>query len=308
MTVQQTLRLCAMLLAMAPVLVKAQSPTDGLLMKKRELCNLLQYNQSNWSEYWQGTTKRSNSNLGTVTNQNVMLMSAYGITNKLNALVALPWVRTSSDVSYLQGQRGIQDLSLWLKWQPCQIKMGKNELRFQTTGGLSTPASNYFADFLPFSIGLKSKTASLRAIAHFTTGMGIYVTAQAGHTWRSNVHLNRDSYLYQNELIYSNEVPVPNWFDATVRLGILKPKFQIEFWGDRSTGLTGDDIRYNDGPMLTNKMQATSVGAWAKYWVIKQLAVSVGGSSVLNGRNVGQSTGWNAGIFYLVDFNKKASN
>ena len=283
-----------------PLFAQAQSPTDGLLMQKRQWCTLLQYNQGEWSNYWEGTNKRSNSNLGTVTNQNVLLMSAYGITNKLNLMAALPWVKTGSTVSYLQGQKGLQDVALWLKWQPYQLKLGSSELRFQTTGGVSTPASDYFADFLPFSIGLKCRTASLRAIAHFTTAKGFYSTVQAGHSWRSGVKLNRDAYLYNGELIYSDEVPVPNFFDATLRVGILKTKFQAELWADRGACIGGDDIRYNDGPMLTNKMQATTAGAWFKYWIVKQLAVSVGGSYVLQGRNMGQSTALNGGVFYLI--------
>ncbi len=280
---------------------QAQSPTDGLLMQKRQLCNLLQYNYSSWDQYWQGTEKRSNSNIGTVSNQSILLMSAYGITDKLNVMAALPWVKTGSSVSYLQGQRGVQDFSLWLKWQPLQFKLGNNELRFQTTGGFTIPASDYIVDFLPFSIGQKCRMATLRAIAHFTMKNGLYATAQAGHAWRSNVDLNRDSYYYNGQLYYSDKVPVPNFVDGTVRIGMLKSKFQAEIWADRGICLTGDDIRYNDMPYLTNRMQATSTGGFVKYWATKHLALSVGGAYVLQGRNMGQSTTFNGGLFYLFN-------
>lgn len=293
------LKLTVLLLALWSVKTLAQSPTDGLLMQKRQWCNVLQYTNSSWSEYWEGTNKRSNLNLGTVTNQSVLLMSAYGITNKLNVMAALPWIRTGSSASYLQGQSGIQDFALWLKWQAYEIKMGSSALKFQTTGGVSVPASQYQTDFLPFSIGLKCKMASLRGIVHFTTAKGWYATAQAGHSWRSDVKIDRDAYIYNNQLIYGNRVPTPNFFDATLRLGILRPKFQAELWAERGACLSGDDIRYNEGPMLTNKMQATSTGAWAKYWITRQFAVSAGGAYVLQGRNVGQSTAINGGIFYM---------
>jgi hypothetical protein len=286
-------------LLLLPGFMAAQMPNDGLMMARKELCTVLQYSNSQWSEYWEGTLLRSNSNLGNVSNQNLMLMSAYGITDKVNALVALPWIRTNADASYLSGQSGIQDLSLWLKWQALTQKLGKGELRLQTTGGLSAPLTNYPADFMPLSIGLHSKTASLRAILHYAAGNDLYATAQAGHTWRSNVAVDRDSYIYNGELFYTDEAVVPNFLDATFRFGILKPKFQAEILLDHGTGLTGDDIRYNDAPFLTNKMQATSAGVWGKYWFGK-LAVSAGVSQVLAGRNAGKSTAWNAGVFYLL--------
>ncbi len=290
-----------------PMLLKAQAPNDGLLMSKGELCNLLQWTDSRWDEYWEGQNLRSNSNLGTVTNQNAMLMSAYGITDRLNVLFALPWVRTDASASYLSGQTGIQDMSLWVKWQPLKWTLGKNELSIQTTGGVSSPLTNYAPDFQPLSIGFHAQTASLRGIVHFYTGFGGYVTAQAGHTWRSNVKLDRDSYLLHNDQIESDEAITPNWFDGMLRLGVLKTKFQAEVWGGYMTGTSGDDIRYNDAPALTNKMQAMQAGIWGKYWFTPKLALSAGYSQVLDGRNVGKSTAWNAGVFYLVNIGKKTT-
>lgn len=282
----------------------AQSPGDGLLMNKRQMCTMLQYNQSSWQSYWEGDLKRTNDNIGTITNQSVMLMSVYGITDRLNFMFALPWVRTSSDVSYLEGQSGIQDISVWIKWQPWQFRAGGGTFKFQTTGGLSSPASGYFVDFLPLSLGLRSKTASLRGIVHFAADKGFYGTFQAGHTWRSDVKLDRDAYLFHNEIIYSDHAPAPNWFDATLRVGFLNKRWQTEIWGESATGLSGDDIRYNSAPQITNKMQYRAAGAFVKYWLNKQWALQAGGSYVLDGRNIGQSTAFNGAVFYLIEWSK----
>ncbi|MCY7327482.1 MAG: hypothetical protein LH618_02910, partial [Saprospiraceae bacterium] len=70
----------------------AQTPNDALMMSKHQWCMLGQYTHSSWDEYWQGETKRSNSNLGTVVNQNALLMAAYGLTNRLNVLVGAPYI------------------------------------------------------------------------------------------------------------------------------------------------------------------------------------------------------------------------
>jgi hypothetical protein len=285
--------------------VKAQTPNDGLMMARHNWCSMLQYSHSSWNEYWEGTDRRVNANIGTVSTQSVMLMTNYGISDRLNVLAAVPYIRTDSDVSYLNGQSGVQDLSVWVKFQPLEHYFSTSVFRLQVTGGLSTPVSKYVPDFQPFSIGLQSKTASLRAILHYKMDKGWYATAQAGHTWRSNAICDRDAFLYHNELIYSNEAPVPNMVDATGRLGFITDKIQAEVNYEYFTGLTGDDIRYNDAPFVTNKMQASSVGAFVKYH-FGPLALQAGASQVFSGRNVGRSTTYSGAVFYIFQLPKKA--
>ncbi len=286
----------------------AQTPNDGIMMPERNWCNMLQYSHSSWDEYWEGPNKRSNANIGTITTQSVMLMTNYGISDRLNILAGVPYIRTASDVSYLDGQSGVQDLSVWMKYQAYghTFKSGSMFKAF-ATGGVSIPVSNYVPDFLPFSIGLQSKTASLRGILHFSLKNGLYATAQGGHTWRSNMKTDREAYLFHNDLIYSNEVVVPNMVDASGRLGFLNKKFQAELWYDYFTGLSGDDIRYNDMPFPCNKMQAASAGVFAKYY-FGHLAISASANQVLSGRNVGLGTTFTGAVFYFFELSKKAAS
>ena len=279
----------------------AQTPTDGLMMPNGQLCILGQYTNSKWENYWEGETKRSNLNLGSLSTQSALLMANYGVTKNLNAMIGLPYIWTSADVSYITGQKGLQDLSVFLKYQALEKKALGGAFKVQATGGLSTPVSNYTPDLLPFSIGLHSKTASLRAILNYTADFGLYVTAQAGHTWRSTTKADRDAYLFNNELIYSDEMPVPNVFDYSARLGFIKPRFQAEVWYDAFTGLSGDDIRYNEAPQATNKMAAGQAGVFAKYFVIKELGILASVSQVLSGRNTGEALTWTVGATYFMN-------
>lgn len=294
----QQLYVTAALLAVLSSTAFAQSPTDAITMPKGVLCVLGQYSNATWDEYWEGENKRSNLNIGTFVNQSAMLMANYGITDNLNVMAGLPYIWTSSD-SYLQGQRNIQDLSVWVKYQALALESDFGTFRAQATAGASVPMSNYVPDFLPFSIGIQSKTASLRGILNYTTKMGLYATAQVGHTWRSNTKLDRDSYLYNGKWYETDEVPVPNMVDATGRLGYYSPRIQAELWFDYFTATSGDDIRYNDMPFPTNKMQATSTGLYAKYFIWQGLAVQASYGQVLSGRNVGQSTMFSGGVSYL---------
>lgn len=287
--------------------LSAQMPNDGIMMSKHQLCILGQYSHSSWDKYWEGDNKRSNANLGTFTGQSAMIMGNYGITDRLNVLLGLPYIWTEGSATYLQGQRGIQDLSAWLKYHPIALKTSAGVFNVMATGGLSTPLTKYVNDFLPFSIGLGAKTASLRGILNYTFEFGLYATAQGGHTWRSNITIDRDAYLYNNQLYYTDEVPVPHVADGSFRLGFIKPRFQTELWIERSACTDGDDIRYNDAPFPTNKMSATAAGWFGKGFITKQLALQVAVSKVLNGRNAGQATTIAAGATYFFSLGRTAT-
>lgn len=294
------LSLCCLLLCSSAY---AQMPTDGLMMPKGQLCILGQYTNSSWENYWEGESKRSNLNIGTFSMQSAMVMGNYGITKNLNAMLGVPFVWTGSD-SYITGQKGLQDLSVFLKYQALEADVAGGQFKVQATGGLSTPVSNYTPDLLPFSLGLHSQTASVRAILNYTADMGLYVTAQAGHTWRSNTTIDHNSYLFDNKLIYSDVMPVPNVFDYSARLGFIKTRFQAELWYDSFTGLSGDDIRYNEMPQATNKMAASQVGVYGKFFVTKRLAFLATLSQVLSGRNVGEALTWSVGTTYFLNVNE----
>ncbi|MFN7325396.1 MAG: hypothetical protein ACK5SQ_02320 [Chitinophagales bacterium] len=296
--------LIIVLLFLLPPRLEGQTPTDGLMMARRDLCTVVQFNHTQWDQYWEGDRLRSNANFGTIYQRQLQAMSAFGISDRLNALISLPWVQTGATNTYLNGQRGIQDLSVWLKWRLLNRSILGGSLQLFTTGGLSSPVTDYVADYMPLNIGMQSRTSSLRLIAHYQLPIGIYSTAQAGHTWRSNVEIDRNAFIFFDKLYYTNNVPVPNLADATLRLGLLKSRFQVEGWLEGSTGLSGDDMRYNEAPFLTNKMQAITYGFWGRYWIGK-LAVSANYGQVLSGRNVGKATSFGAGIFYLVHLEKK---
>ena len=72
------------LLAWLPAALHAQSIDDGIMMRKHELFTGFVYSHDRWDEYWEGSLKRSNGNIGTVTTQTSTWSANYGITNRLN--------------------------------------------------------------------------------------------------------------------------------------------------------------------------------------------------------------------------------
>jgi hypothetical protein len=283
----------------------AQTDIDGLMMEKGALCIGPMAGYSSWKSYWEGTLKRENLNMGKVSTTMYSIMGNYGITNKLNVLFGLPYIKTKASAGQLKGLKGIQDFSLWVKWKVYSKKMGQGRLSLFAIGGYSLPASNYTADFLPMSIGLESKNLSLRAMADYQRGSW-FGTVSGTYIRRSNIEIDRTAY-YTTEVHYSNEVKMPDAVSFNVRAGYRNKGLILEAVGENWTTLDGFDITRNNMPFPSNKMNATRVGFNFKYEMPfhPQLSLTGNAFTTVAGRNVGQSTGFNAGIFYVIDFSKK---
>jgi hypothetical protein len=294
-----------MLLILQPSRLRAQTDEDAIMMTKNNFCVGGTYSYSSWTDYWEGTFKRNNQNLGTVSTRMLGLMGNYGISDKLNVLVSAPYVWTHASAGTLHGQHGVQDLSAWIKWLALEKNLGKGVLSLYALGGASIPLTNYIADFLPLSIGLQSKTLSGRIMADYQQG-NFFVTASGTYTWRSNITIDQDAY-YTTQEYLTNQVQMPDQAFVNIRAGYRSDRWILEAILDNMTTLGGFDIRKNDMPFPGNKMNATMAGAHVKYttpWV-RGLSVNGDASFTLAGRNVGQATTIDIGVFYIFDFSRK---
>ncbi|MEO5684222.1 MAG: hypothetical protein ABIQ88_16395 [Chitinophagaceae bacterium] len=290
--------------------VNAQTDADAIMMTKNNFCVGGMYSYSSWKNYWEGTLKRDNQNLGTVSTQMIGVMGNYGISSKLNVLFSLPYVQTKSSAGTLHGQKGIQDLSLWVKWMPFEKQVGPGTLSIYGVAGLSFPASGYVCDYLPLSIGLRSTNVTLRAMADYQAG-SFFATVSGSYVLRSNVKIDRTSY-YTTEMHYSNKVEMPDAAQWNVRLGYRTSRMIAEALVGQGYTLGGFDITRNNMPFPSNKMNMTTAGVSLKYNLkaVDGLSLIAGGNYTLAGRNVGQATAVNGGIFYILAFkgHKKATD
>lgn len=287
-------------------IAKAQTDIDAIMMEKNAFCVGPMYGYSSWKNYWEGTLKRDNENLGKVSTQMYSIMGNYGITRKLNALFSVPYLKTKASAGTLHGMDGIQDLSLFLKWRPLQKKIDDGRFSLFTIGGISFPLGNYTPDFLPMSIGLRSKTASVRIMADYEQG-NFFGTVSGTYVFRSNIKIDRTSY-YTTEMHYTNEVEMPDAANFNLRAGFRNYRLIAEAVVNNWTTLGGFDITRNNMPFPSNKMNATMVGANVKYVIpsLPQLSVVAGGMYTVAGRNVGQATTIYGSFFYVFDFSSKS--
>lgn len=301
---KQTLIISVYLLLFSAA-IKAQTDIDGVMMEKNALCIGPMAGYSSWKNYWEGSLKRENLNLGRVSTTMYSIMGNYGITSKLNVMFSLPYVKTKASAGQLAGQDGLQDLSFWIKWKAYSKKTGAGRLSIFALGGFSFPVSGYTADYLPMSIGLESKNLLLRGMMDYQRGIW-FGTASATYVRRSNIEIDRDAY-YTTEMHYSNEVEMPDVASYNIRAGYRDKGAYAELFLDGWKTLGGFDINRNNMPFPSNEMNATRLGFNFKYPMPFKPSLAVTGNvfATVAGRNMGQSTGFNAGIFYVLDLSKK---
>ncbi len=294
-----------LLLLLQSTVLRAQTDEDAIMMSKNNFCVGGTYSHNSWNEYWEGTFKRKNLNLGTVSTQMVSLMGNYGISDKLNVMVGAPYVWTHATAGTLHGQHGIQDLSAWLKYLALEQKAGKGVFSVYVLGGASIPLTNYVSDYLPLAIGLHSKTLSGRLMVDYQRG-NFFATASGTYTWSSDITIDQNAY-YTTSLHLTNRVDMPNMAAENLRVGYRSDRMIIEALASNMNTLGGFDIRKNDMPFPSNKMNSTTAGAHVKYSfkAVDGLSLNAEGDYTLAGRNVGQATAFDIGVFYILDFSRK---
>jgi len=296
----------AILMILSVGAVKAQTPNDGLMMPAKTYCTGFLYTHDQWSKYWEGTLKRDNLNIGKLTTQSVMYYGVYGINKKVNLMVMAPYVWTKASMGTLHPMEGVQDLTLAAKYNFLKVEAGPGKFTSFVTGSFATPLSNYSVDFFPLSIGMGTTNLAARYTMNYAMKNGFYANASAGYTWRSNIKLDRSSYYTNGEYYNTNEVQMPNVFDFIVDLGYHTGPLQAEVFYSQMNTLGGGDIRRQDMPFVSNKMNASKVGGLIMYYLPwpKYLAVRLTGNYVVAGRNVGQTTSLTGGLMYTFFFSK----
>jgi hypothetical protein len=281
--------------------LRAQTPEDGFLMPRRALGMGVTYAHDSWKEYWEGELKRTNGNIGTLTTRSVAWMAVYGVTGRLTVLATVPYVWTSANQGTSRGLGGIQDLTVVAKLGLLVTPLTESgELSAIAVAAATVPASNYSPDILPFSIGLGCRRASGRLTLSFQSRAGWFVNGSAAYTWRDNVTLDRPAYFTENQLYLADEVAMPAVFDYAVSVGYRRGRLTLPLAVSRQRTLGGGDIRRQDAPFVSNRMDFVRVEGTAMYALPVPLVIRVGVSRVVSGRNVGRSTTVSGGLMYLV--------
>ena len=279
----------------------AQTSDDGLMIPKRTLAAGVVYAHDSWDQYWEGTLKRTNGNIGTLTTQSTTLVGAYGVTERLGLIASLPYVRTHASQGVLHDLKGFQDLNITAKLR----LLGTGPTRHGALNAFiaaraAVPVGDYTPDFYPLSIGTAGRRASGHLTLDYQSNSVWFANASAAYMWCSNVRLNRNAYYTNGQLYLTNEVVMPNVLDYTLSAGFNRGNWRVPVTLVQQRTLGGGDIRRQDMPFVSNRMDYVRLGGGVMYGLPKNFAVQLGAAHVLSGRNVGQSTTFTSGLMYAL--------
>jgi hypothetical protein len=279
----------------------AQTIDDGIMMAKRALQAGDLYSYDSWDRYWEGALERANGNIGTVTTQANIWTANYGISDRFNVIGTVPYVWTDASQGVLHGIQGLQDLTLAGKYKFYEKTFqGANYLRAITVAAAGIPLTNYNPELPPLSIGSGSTRFSWRGTLNYQSSPGWFLNGSGSYTWRSAVTLDRPYYFTDDEFVMSDQADMPNTFDYVASLGYMKGGLMTAFSFSQLRTLGGGDIRRQDMPFVSNRMNASRVGGMimAPIPKLRPLAYHLAAAYTVNGRNVGRATTFTAGILY----------
>jgi hypothetical protein len=288
--------------------VNAQTETDALMIPKNYFCAAGIYTHNSWDHYWEGTFKRENLNLGTISSNVYAVGGNYGLSNRVNVMFMIPYIKTNASAGTLRGQSGVQDISLAVKWLAVKQEVGRGLLSLHAIVSGVIPVGNYQADFLPLSLGMQTKSIALRGLVNYQVGR-FFVAGAGQYVRKDNITIDRDSY-YTTEMHYTNQVAMPNATNFLFSTGYRSLKFNAEATLTKVNTIGGFDITKNNMPFPSNNMDATLAGGVFKYMFqsIAGLELTAGGNYVLKGRNVGQNLSVFGGVYYVFSVKKDKSD
>lgn len=286
----------------------AQTIDDGIMISKLKYCTGVFYSYDYYDHYWEGSLNRVNGNIGTVTTRNIQYIGNYGVTDHLDLIVNVPYVYTTASKGVLHGQSGWQDLTIAAKLKAISVPVKRwGALRALAVVSGTLPMTNYTPDDMPVSIGPHSKTLTGRATLNYLGRNGLYLNGGSAYTFRNNVTLDRSFYYTNGQLTFSNQVALPNQFDYNVSAGYRKNDTTLtaNFSAQETRG--GGDIRQQDVPFVSNRVNFKKIGATLTYPLPRVRAMQYWFiySNTFDGRNVGQSNTFTSGFLYTFDFNRR---
>jgi hypothetical protein len=281
--------------------VRAQTIDDHIMIPGRAIETGNVYSHDSWDQYWEGTLKRRNGNVGEVTTESNVWTANYGLTDRLNVIGMVPYVWTQASQGVLHGIDGFQDLTVAAKWNVLDkpwASYGSWKAFAVLSAGM--PMTDYNPELLPLSIGLGSTRLSWRGTMNFQSNPGWFLTGTTAFTWRSEVQLDRPYFFTDDEFVTSDQVDMPNVADYTGSAGYLKNGFMTSVSFTQQRTLGGGDIRRQDMPFVSNRMNFFRGSAMVMHPVprLRNMAGQFAIGHTFDGRNVAESTTLTFGVVY----------
>ena len=250
-----------------------QGPINGFMPKPGQLDAAFTYSQETFDTFFDEDGKKTSRNID-ATSYNIFL--EYGADERTAIILTAPYIMNDED------NRGWQDAGLWLKYRNERNERPLGFHNFITAIGLGFPLSRYPNDNIS-AIGRRATTFQGRFSWQYDAKYGWFVQVQSGIDF---------------QLAPEAQGAIP----FLVRGGLGTSRFYFDVWLEQYQGLQGN--------ANNNNLASGTGSSWTRtggtFYVPLQswLGVFTGGALVLGGKNIGQSTRWNAGMVFRLGTDK----
>ena len=289
---QLTKQLLVLALLTAPVLSFAQSPIGGFMQGKGKGNVVVSYTTESYNKVFLVPRKVDVVPVfNKVDIQSVSVYATVGLSSKVDLVANVPYIKTKGNASeqvltnlgYSNERKGIQDLALYIKYNPFNFKVGTGNISLIGALGIQTPLSDYKVEESLQSIiaiGNKSTQVNSYILAMYKLKCGFFVNGQLGYSLRSTA--------------------VPDAFLSEVKVGYAAKQFYVDVFSATQISTSGVDILKEGftGSFPATKVNSTRIGVNVYVPIVKGFGISSGASSYVYGRNLGQSTGYYGALIY----------
>lgn len=283
----------AMVCMLLTTFCMAQSPVSGFMKKKGKGALVLSYSQESYSKVFLVPNEAKGVPVfNDVTNTSISFYGEIGVTDKFNIVLNVPYIKSEGNASsaelanngFENERKGLQDLKVYAKYKFHTIDFEKSSLNFIGSVGLETPLGDYNADEglqSIIAIGNESFKFNAIGIAMFKTNSGVFISGQAGYSFRNN--------------------DVPNAFVSELKFGYAGSKIYIDaFVANQLSDKESIDILGEGfvGFFPATRVNYTRVGVNGYTPLYRGIGLTGGVNSYVSGRNIGKSTGFYGGLVY----------
>ena len=247
----------------------SQNLLDGFQINKGSLDIALSTTVEQYDHLFVGTEKVDVSNtLGTVTNTSLGLYAQYGITDRLSAIVTLPFIQSKAkSPSQTRDMTNLQDLSIHAKY--AVVRANENRpITLNASLGVIFPIGNY-DPLVPVTIGSHAVCTQLGLASQYRWSNGLFAEASTNFTIKGE--------------------EVPNALQGTVKFGWSSNRFYTHVWYQEQKSFGGTNLREEGSTFQTMNVSFNKIGVLLSYRVLPMLNMFAGGGQIISGRNTGHA-------------------
>ncbi len=281
----------ALCIAALPTLLTAQTPISGFMQGKGKGNVVVSYSTESYDQVFLVPKKIDGVPVfNKVTVQSTSLYSTVGLSNKVDLQFNLPSIKSTGeakqgelDAGFQNERKGLQDLSLYVKYNPYKAKVGKGNLSLITSMGLQLPMGSYkVEEGLQSILAIGNHTTQLNtfALLQYKADKGFFVNGSMGYSLRSG--------------------SAPEALVAELKAGYAAKAFYVDAFIAGQSSSKGTDILKEGftGVFPNTQVNYSKVGLSLYVPISKGFGAAAGFSSYVSGRNIGAASGGYGALIY----------